>query len=170
MTRPFFTKDRISDFDILEKHAEDATHQMKTRLRNGYPVDFQDVASRFTLDSATEFLFGKDVRSPSAGIAYSPSSPLCRDPTVLNHPTNRFLRAVVESQIATIERCNYGAAWRFAEFWRDKVQEHVKVCYEFIDPIVADTLGKKHNKDVSSWTPRTVWKKSRREKHSWSIS
>ena len=116
MTRPFFTKDRTSDFDIFEKHAEDAIHQMKTRLRNGYPVDFRDVASRFTLGSATEFLFGKDVRSLSADIVYPPSSPLYRDPTALNHPANRFLRAVVESQIATIKPRNYGVAWRFAEF------------------------------------------------------
>ena len=41
MTRPFFNKDRISDFEIFEKHAEDAIEQVKARLRQGYPVDFQ---------------------------------------------------------------------------------------------------------------------------------
>ena len=144
MTRPFFSKDRISDFDIFEKHAEDAIHQMKIRLREGYPVDFQDVASRFTLDSATEFLFGKDVRSLSAGIVYPPSSPLSKDPTFRDHPSNRFVRAFTESQIATAYRTQYGSSWRFAEFWRDQVQKHMEVCYEFIDPIVADTVAKKH--------------------------
>ncbi|KAG9317013.1 cytochrome P450 [Chiua virens] len=127
MTRPFFAKDRISDFDIFEKHAEDAIHQMKLRMRQGYPVDIQDVASRFTLDSATEFLFGKDVRSLSAGINYPPSSSLSKDPT-----------------IKTANRTNYGSSWRIAEFWKDRVEEHMKVCFEFIDPIVADALAKKH--------------------------
>ena len=144
MTRPFFTKDRISDFDVFEKHAEDAIHQMKIRLREGYPVDFQDVASRFTLDSATEFLFGKDVCSLSAGIIYPPSSPLSKDPKLLNHPSSRFVRAFTESQIATANRTNYGSSWRFAELWQDQVQKHMKVCYEFVDPIIADTLAKKH--------------------------
>jgi hypothetical protein len=144
MTRPFFSKDRISDFDIFEKHAENAIHQMKIRLREGYPVDFQDVASRFTLDSATEFLFGKDVRSLSAGIVYPPKSPLSKDPTFLDHPSNRFVRAFTESQIATAYRTNYGSSWRFAEFWRDQVQKHMEVCHEFIDPIVVDTVAKKH--------------------------
>ena len=144
MTRPFFTKDRISDFDVFEKHAEDAIHQTKIRLREGYPVDFQDVASRFTLDSATEFLFGKDVRSLSAGIVYPPSSPLSKDSTFLNHPANRFIHAFTQSQITTADRTNYSSSWRFVEFWQDQVQKHMKVCYEFIDPIIADTLAKKH--------------------------
>ncbi|KAF8131053.1 cytochrome P450 [Boletus edulis] len=144
MTRPFFSRDRISDFDIFETHAEDAIHQMKMRMRQGYPVDFQDVASRFTLDSATEFLFGKDVCSLSAGIVYPPSSPLSKDPAFLNHPSNRFVRAFTASQIATMRRANYGSCWRLAEFWQDQVQKHMRVCYEFVDPIIADTLAKKH--------------------------
>ncbi|KAG8218218.1 cytochrome P450 [Butyriboletus roseoflavus] len=144
MTRPFFSKDRISDFDIFERHAEDAIHQMKIHLREGYPVDFQDVAFRFTLDSATEFLFGKDVRSLSAGIVYPPSSPLSKDPTFLNHPANRFVRAFTEAQIATASRAQYGSSWRFAKFWQDQVQKHMKVCHEFIDPLIADAIAKKH--------------------------
>jgi len=144
MARPFFSKDRISDFDIFEKHAQDAIHQMKIRLREGYPVDFQDVASRFTLDSATEFLFGKDVCCLSAGIVYPPSSPLFNDPTFLNHPANRFVCAFMESQIATANRAHYGTFWRFAEFWQDQVEKNMQVCYEFVDPIVADALAKKH--------------------------
>lgn len=41
MTRPFFSRDRISDFEIFEKHADDTIGQLKARLRQGYPVDFQ---------------------------------------------------------------------------------------------------------------------------------
>jgi hypothetical protein len=41
MTRPFFNKERISDFEIFNHHAEDAIRQLKARLREGYPVDFQ---------------------------------------------------------------------------------------------------------------------------------
>jgi hypothetical protein len=74
MTRPFFSKDRISHFEIFDRHAADAIEQVKERMRQGHAVDvqvrihttnphlvlivFQDVVSRFTLDSATEFLFG----------------------------------------------------------------------------------------------------------------
>ncbi|KIJ61017.1 hypothetical protein HYDPIDRAFT_31717 [Hydnomerulius pinastri MD-312] len=143
MTRPFFSKDRISHFDIFEKHAEDAINQMKTRHRDGYPVDFQDLTSRFTLDSATDFLFGKDVCSLGAGLLYPPSSPLSKDPNFLNHPSNRFAHAFLEAQLAAANRTNYGSSWRFGEFWEDRVQKHMNVCFEFIDPILKDALVKK---------------------------
>ena len=74
MTRPFFSKDRISHFDIFDRHAADVISQVKGRMRQDYAVDVQvrihttsthqflkslkDVVSRFTLDSATEFLLG----------------------------------------------------------------------------------------------------------------
>jgi hypothetical protein len=41
MTRPFFNKDRISDFDIFERNAVSAITRMKQRLNEGYAVDFQ---------------------------------------------------------------------------------------------------------------------------------
>jgi hypothetical protein len=41
MTRPFFTRERITDFDIFDKHAEETTEKMKLRLREGFSVDFQ---------------------------------------------------------------------------------------------------------------------------------
>jgi len=41
MTRPFFSKERISHFDVFERHADDAITQAKERLTEGYPIDFQ---------------------------------------------------------------------------------------------------------------------------------
>ena len=88
MTRPFFSKDRISHFEIFDRHAADAIEQVKARMKEGYAVDiqvsfcaihqhffiltfFQDVVSRFTLDSATEFLFGMCVLAFSVVSQYS---------------------------------------------------------------------------------------------------
>ena len=41
MTRPFFSKDRISHFDIFDRHAADAIKQVKERMSQGYAVDVQ---------------------------------------------------------------------------------------------------------------------------------
>ncbi|KIK93853.1 hypothetical protein PAXRUDRAFT_828567 [Paxillus rubicundulus Ve08.2h10] len=143
MTRPFFSKDRIRDFDIFEKHAEDAIGQMQARLREGYPVDFQDMVFRFTLDSATDFLFGKDVSSLSAGLVYPPNSPLAENVTFQNHPANVFARAFLEAQLATSYRGRFGRQWRLVEFWRDRAKKHMDICYKFIDPILKEALAKK---------------------------
>ncbi|KAG1875428.1 cytochrome P450 [Suillus subalutaceus] len=143
MTRPFFNKDRISHFDIFDKHAEDAISQLKIRLRDGYPVDFQDMVSRFTLDSATEFLFGRNVCSLSAGLIYPPSSPRSKDVAFENHPADKFARAFSDAQIATSYRGRFGSAWRLSEFWTDRVKKHMDTCYKFIDPILKEALEKK---------------------------
>jgi hypothetical protein len=41
MTRPFFNRERVSDFDIFDRHANDAIGQAADRLAAGYPIDFQ---------------------------------------------------------------------------------------------------------------------------------
>ncbi|KAI6033800.1 cytochrome P450 [Pisolithus microcarpus] len=143
MTRPFFSKDRISHFDIFEKHAEDALNQAKARLQEGYPVDFQDMVGRFTLDSATEFLFGKSVRSLSAGLVYPKHCVLVQNKEYTNHPSNVFAYAFSEAQSQVAFRSRFGSSWRLAEFWGDRVRKQVEVCHRFIDPILKDALETK---------------------------
>ena len=41
MTRPFFTRERISDFDIYDKNCATTLKLARTRLAEGYPVEFQ---------------------------------------------------------------------------------------------------------------------------------
>lgn len=99
--------------------------------------------SRFTLDSATEFLFGKDVCSLSAGLVYPPDSPLATNIAFQNHPANQFAHAFLEAQSATSYRGRFGRPWRLFEFWSDRVKKHMHVCHEFIDPILKEALSKK---------------------------
>ncbi|KDN37558.1 hypothetical protein RSAG8_10075, partial [Rhizoctonia solani AG-8 WAC10335] len=77
MTRPYFTRDRISHFDNFTRHADVAISKLLSRLAepNHPAVDFQDLASRFTLDSGTEFLFGRDSRSLDALLPYPHEEP-----------------------------------------------------------------------------------------------
>ena len=101
--------------------------------------------SRFTLDSATEFLFGKDVRSLSVGLVYPPNSPLAADVAFQIHPANMFARAFLQAQILTSYRSRLGWSWRLFEFWSDHVKKHMEVCYKFIDPILNEALRKKRS-------------------------
>lgn len=99
--------------------------------------------SRFTLDSATEFLFAQDVRSLSAGLVYPPNSPLSTNVAFQNHPANQFAHAFIEAQLATSYRGRFGSPWRLFEFWSDRVGKHMHVCHKFIDPILKAALSKK---------------------------
>ncbi|KII89804.1 hypothetical protein PLICRDRAFT_39976 [Plicaturopsis crispa FD-325 SS-3] len=146
MTRPFFSKDRIAHFDIFDEHAEHAIRLIRQRLREGWPVDLQDALSRFTLDSATEFLFGHNVNSLSAGLPYPSASLLPASPEHLNnptHPSNVFAAAFAEAQSLTANRFRLGPIWPLTEFWKDKTKVPMEVVYSFIEPIVEDAISKK---------------------------
>ncbi|KAI0745823.1 cytochrome P450 monooxygenase pc-2 [Earliella scabrosa] len=148
MTRPFFSKDRISHFELFDRrvHAADAIEQLKSRMREGYAVDWQDLVSRFTLDSATEFLFGKDVCSLATGLPYPPAmEPNARAARPKSEEAD-FVSALYEALNATAQRLPLQDAWPLAEFWHDKVEDHKDAIYKFIDPIVADALRRKAEK------------------------
>ncbi|KAG5719961.1 Cytochrome P450 52A3 [Termitomyces sp. T112] len=142
MTRPFFSKDRITHFDIFERHAQDAIQQLKSRLKEGFPVDIQDLASRFTMDSATEFLFAKDVQSLGAGLPYPHYSSLSRSTFSERHPANIFSKAFDEAQRHLALRSRFGAVWPLSEFWKDKVAEKMGPIFEFINPILTAAVAR----------------------------
>ncbi|KAK0186724.1 cytochrome P450 [Armillaria mellea] len=143
MTRPFFNKERISNFDNFERHAVSTITQIKARLREGYPVDFQDVVARFTLDSATEFLFGKDVDSISAGLPYPAGSPLGDNLPFVNHPSNALVKAFAEVQVQTMIRVKSGASWPLREIFQDKVKPLRKILDDFIQPLLSEGYERK---------------------------
>lgn len=116
MTRPFFSKDRISHFDNFGRHADDALGQLKARLREGHAVDFQDLISRFTLDSATEFLFGNDVHSLAGGLPYPYYHSTTSTSDSDAHPSTRFVHAFQEAQMITAFRSRFGSHWPLFEF------------------------------------------------------
>lgn len=147
ITRPTFTRDRISDFELFDRHAEVVIDQLKTRLREGQPVDFQDLMSRFTLDSATEFLFGHCVHSLKAGLPY-PHNALYA-PTTYQTPesrrANEFSAAFLEAQFVISQRERYGWVWPLTEIFRDRTKEPMKVVNAFIEPIIADAIKKRES-------------------------
>ncbi|PPQ71743.1 hypothetical protein CVT24_006507 [Panaeolus cyanescens] len=141
ITRQFFTRERLSDFDsVYDRNFEKSLELTRSRLTDGYPIDFQDVASRFTLDSATEFLFGHSSDSLSAGIPYPPSSAHKNSASFYSHPSNFLAEALVDSQIQSNIRASYGESWPWAEFWADKVAPLRRKMDDFIEPMMREAL------------------------------
>ncbi|TRM61562.1 cytochrome P450 [Schizophyllum amplum] len=155
MTRPFFNKEKIAHFDNFDRHADDIIRQAKKRLAEGFPIDFQDMVSRFTLDSATEFLFGHDVNSSGAGLPYPPTSSHANSPEFLNHPSNRFVTAFGEGQDLAAMRSRAGAAWRLLEFWKDDIKPCRDVVDDFVREILADPAQMKLDIEAKKATSET---------------
>ena len=140
MTRPFFSRDRISDFELFDRHGDQVITKMKERLRDGVAVDVQDALSRFTLDTATVFLFGQDVKTLSDDLPY-PST--YKGPSLRTRPSSQLVCALTEAQEHTFFRGIYGKFWPLVEFWDDIVVKHKNVIWKFINPLVRAALEKK---------------------------
>jgi hypothetical protein len=107
-------------------------------------VVIQDLVARFTLDSATEYLFGHDVESLSANIPYPPSAAHLNKPSFNNHPSTIFAKAFGEGQSLTVFRSSIGKDWPLLEFWSDKVAPFRKVMDSFTEPLMEAALAKRN--------------------------
>ncbi|THU98293.1 cytochrome P450 [Dendrothele bispora CBS 962.96] len=174
MTRPFFTRDRITHFELFDRHALICIQQMKKRLEEGYPVDFQDLMGRFTLDAATEFLFGTCFHCLEDGLPYpyyvpttpSPSSsspstssilptttttPTTTSTNTTNQTTNaqNFTTSFLLSQEVISDRERLGPlVWPLMEMWKDKTKEPMDVVGGWIERIVREALERRKEKKI----------------------
>ena len=139
MTRPFFSKDRISDFELFDHHADQLIAKMKDRLKDGVAVDFQDASSRFTLDTTTVFLFGQDVKTLSSDLPY----PSTYKESSRTHPSNKFALVFNRIQEHTFLRALYRGLWPLFEFWEDRIAKDKIFVWQFVDPLVRAALERK---------------------------
>ena len=143
MTRPFFSRDRISDFELFARHADVAVARIAERLREGCAVDFQDAVARFTLDSATEFLFGTCLNSLDAGLPYPINHRFHPTKESVNTGAERFARAFADAQWDIATRLRVGALWPVTEMKGDRTKAPMEVVNAYLDPILKEALEKK---------------------------
>uniref|UniRef100_A0A8H8CKE8 Cytochrome P450 n=1 Tax=Psilocybe cubensis TaxID=181762 RepID=A0A8H8CKE8_PSICU len=148
MTRPFFTKDRISHFDLFARTCDMSLATAKNRLSEGYSIDIQDLVSRFTLDSSTEFLFGGSVGSILGGLPYPPSSSRENPPEFYNHPSTTFVDAFTKGMGYTALRLIRGNQWPLSEFWKDVVAPLREIMDQFTEPLMQAALNKRGREEM----------------------
>ncbi|KAG5727413.1 Cytochrome P450 52E1 [Termitomyces sp. T112] len=147
MTRPFFTRDRIRDFDIFDRHANTVLNLIKERMRSGNAMDFQDLMSRFTLDSASEFLFGIGVHSLAAGIPYPHNATSVPSNSVTSQAkhANEFAAAFLQVQEVIARRFLHGSIWPLMEIFEDKTKKSMEIVRAYLDPIIKEAVVKNAN-------------------------
>ena len=72
LLRPNFASVQVRNLDMFESHIQ---HLLKAIPRDGSTIDLQDLFFRYTIDSATEFLFGESVNylAPGASVEFGAS-------------------------------------------------------------------------------------------------
>jgi hypothetical protein len=168
MTKKFFTKDRISHFDIFDRHADEAIKQMKARLGAGYAIDFQvftkknnlfsfilisraqDVMSRFTLDSTTEFLFGSCVHSLSTGLSYPHNAETPESFSRQRSSADDFAKAFLQAQLLVSKRERLGVVWPLFEIFKTVTDEPMNIVNAYLEPIIKEAVEKKQRASLPS--------------------
>ncbi|KAG2158407.1 cytochrome P450 [Suillus bovinus] len=139
MTRPFFNHDRISHFEIFDRHVNRTIALAKERFKMDLAIDFQDLISRFTLDSASEFLFGHCTDSLSAELPFPRNTGESTD-TIQRDIIAAFSDAFSQAQHAISRRLILGSTWPMTEILADSTAQDMKVVSEFLDPIFEAAL------------------------------
>ncbi|EIN04106.1 cytochrome P450 monooxygenase CYP63 [Punctularia strigosozonata HHB-11173 SS5] len=153
-TRPFFARERISDFDTFERHTSRALAILSTHSFSTHPIEVQDLFARFSLDAASSFLFGAtlDTLSHPLPLPSSTSSPTTASATPL--PTTQsdatasafrtFTAGFESAQRIATTRARLGHYfWPLAELFEDKSLAAQRDIRRWLDPLVERALAER---------------------------
>ncbi|KIJ41473.1 hypothetical protein M422DRAFT_60420 [Sphaerobolus stellatus SS14] len=146
IARPFFSKDHISDVDIFERTSIITLDLFAVRSNKGRPIDIQDLVSRFTLDSASEFLFGRRLDTLSRPLTEPGKVKLGLKGSILIDRSDEFdvfTEAFGRVAVLMTQRGAQGPTWPLLELFKDLTEEPIQVIMNWLDPLVKVTLKKK---------------------------
>lgn len=144
--RPFFSKNRISDFEIFERVSSTTLDLIASRAIASKPVDVQDLLHRFTLDSASEFLFGVNLNTLSYPLTEPGKVKLGPKGSVPIEGTNEFdvfTEAFERVAVLITRRGAKGNTWPLSEMLEDKTEEPIATIMRWMDPLVKRALEAK---------------------------
>jgi hypothetical protein len=144
--RPFFARDRISDFEIFERHSTRTFSILSTLGTSKQPCEAQDLYSRFALDSASEFLFGYNLDTLSATLPIPGKTAMGPKGSATEDAWGSFTGAFETAQQIVTTRARIGKLWPLFELFGDKLDPHVKVIQDWLDPLVKRALDDKLRK------------------------
>ncbi|MCJ1280132.1 hypothetical protein MMC21_007959 [Puttea exsequens] len=125
MLRPVFAKEQFDDLGILESHIQDLFDLVPGDRST---IDLQPLFFRFTLDSATDFLFGHSVRTLRRG----------------RNENQRFGTAFNDSLKELAVRFRWGP-FRMFRIQNRKASESLRICQEYVDKVVEEAFRLRAN-------------------------
>lgn len=107
------------------------------------PVSFfKDIAGRFTMDSATEFLLGRSVDSMSSPL------PLPSSSDRFTRTGNAFADALRTALDTVVHRLIIGEQWPMLEM-KDATAPSMKILHDYMEPIIDEAFKSKGLRDIN---------------------
>ncbi|EKM51341.1 uncharacterized protein PHACADRAFT_263397 [Phanerochaete carnosa HHB-10118-sp] len=155
LARPFFAKDRVSDFELFEKHAGTTLAVLRGLAGRGAAVDAQDLYARFSLDAAAEFLFGERLDTLHGALPVAGRARLGRKGSATEDAFGAFVGAFEAVQNIITTRQVRGYFWPVRELVQDEAEPHAAVIGAFLEPIVQRALDRKRKMREAGVSPTT---------------
>ncbi|KAJ7726285.1 cytochrome P450 monooxygenase CYP63 [Mycena maculata] len=143
VARPFFARERISDFEIFERYTRRALNLMSSLSASGLPCEAQDLFSRLTLDAASEFLFGTDLKTLGASLPVAGKTRMGPKGSATDDSWGAFAKAFEMAQQIITERGRIGYLWPLFELFKDKNEDNAAVIQAWLDPLVQQVIEDK---------------------------
>lgn len=143
IARPWFVKDRISDLNIFDRHTTTTLALISEFVDRREAFDAQDLFARFTLDSASEFLFGRCLDTLHGTLPVAGRAKMGPKGTAIEDAFGSFARAFEDVQVQIARRTRIGKPWPLFELFTDKTAPSVAVIHDWLRPIVHEALAKK---------------------------
>ena len=118
-TRPFFANDRTSHLGLFDNYINRALIHI-SNLEPNQPIDFEDLAARFTIDTSSEFLFGHNLDT----LSYRADG------------FDSFVDAFVRIQQVSLKRSILGGVWPLFEPFGDSSKKYGDIIKGWITPLV----------------------------------
>lgn len=105
------------------------------------PIDVQDLYARFSIDAASDSLFGKNLdtlsgRLPTPGSGWEHGS-------LTDDAWGTFVQAFQAMQHINTARVRMGLIWPLFELFHDNAAPHMEVIRQWLDPLVRHALEEK---------------------------
>ncbi|OCH86929.1 cytochrome P450 [Obba rivulosa] len=143
LARPFFARDRITDFETFEKYTHKTLTLMSSLSSAHKPIEVQDLYARFTLDAASEFLFGQPMDTLSGKLPVAGQTRLSAKGSATEDDFGSFAQAFEAVQTIVTVRARRGYFWPVWELPGDEALPHVAIISRWLEPVVQRALANK---------------------------
>jgi hypothetical protein len=120
VARPFFARERISDFELFERYSRRTLNLMSSLAASGQACEAQDLYARLTLDAASEFLFGTDLKTLDAALPIAGKTEMGPKGSATDDGWGVFAKAFETAQQVVTDRGRIGRLWPLFELFKDK--------------------------------------------------
>ncbi|KAF8307680.1 cytochrome P450 [Clavulina sp. PMI_390] len=132
MTKPFFARDRVRDFEIFERHSTDLITIMKNSFEKHIPMDMQ----------ACVYSLHDPMRLP--GGEYATASSMPRKTSIATPESSAFVPAYTQTMEEMSARLYMGKHWPLLNIKKDRMTESMSKVYAYIDPMIMAALERRN--------------------------